>query len=121
MFLSCFVVVDTIFYPAAIDSLVWENCNSLFIAEPRSGFKCCHEQQILENHNYIIYSILIVILMHYNVQKTDIQVFNFLYYWTGLNLAYAFCLAFNEHKLLGYFRWVFRYYGKRSKSSNTEK
>ena len=69
LFLACFVVADAIFYPAAIKSLVWENHKSLFIAEPRSDFNRCHEQRISENHNYIIYSVLIVILKHYNVQK----------------------------------------------------
>ena len=55
----------------AIDSLVLEIGTSLFIAEPRSDFNRCHEQQISENHICIIYSILIVI----SKQKTDIQEF----------------------------------------------
>ena len=52
-----------------------ENRNSLFIAEPHSDFIHCHEQGILENHNNIVYSILIVVSKSYNEQKNDIQGF----------------------------------------------
>ena len=36
------------FYPA---NGFWENCKSLFIAEPCSDFNCCYEQRASEKHN----------------------------------------------------------------------
>ena len=57
-----------------MQSIQWFRITNLsFIAEPHSEFKRCYEQQLSENHNYFIYSIFIVILKCYNVQKIDIQ------------------------------------------------
>ena len=78
LFLACFLVADAIFFTQqhyAIDSLVWKNSNSFFIAQPHFDFNRCHQQRISEKHNYIFFSFLILILKRYNVQKINIQGF----------------------------------------------
>ena len=94
--LSCYLNVFSViprdkrhFYPA---NWFWENSKSLFIAEPRSDFKRCYEQWILENHNWIIF--IAASLWFWNIAKYKRPIskgFNSLHYWAGLNVLKIDC------------------------------
>ena len=87
------------FYPA---NRFWENRKSLFIAEPRSDFNRCYEQQISENHNWILF--ITVSLWFWSVAKYKRPIFKDLNLFT-IELAQmcwkstAFDLAFHGRKL----------------------
>ena len=99
---------DAIFYPA---NQFWENRKFLFIAEPRSDFKCCFGKP---QRNTIYSSLWFWSVAKY--KRPIFKGFNSLYYWAGLNLlkgdCFWSCMDASYLSILStnHFRCIFRYY-----------